>query len=207
MQGPTGAAVVHPNSTPITYALTERATHDHIPLITVGYGRTDASDGRVFPFVFNPPINYWSQNTAKLRFIGQRAGGMEQLKGRKIAHVYYDSEYGRETLPILDAQAAQYGFTVQHLAVKPPGLDQKATWLRIKVAQPDWVILRSLGIMTPTALKEAAQVDFPRDQIVGGWWACAEQDTVPAGEAAIGYICATFHATGSDFMLIQGILN
>src|SRR5262249_23768324 len=38
MQGPTGAAVVHPNSTPITYALTERATHDHIPLITVGYG-------------------------------------------------------------------------------------------------------------------------------------------------------------------------
>src|SRR5215510_2391387 len=24
-----------------------------------------------------------------------------------------------------DAQAAQYGFTVQHLAVKPPGLDQK----------------------------------------------------------------------------------
>ena len=27
-------------------------------------------------------------------------------------------------------QAAQYGFTVQHLADQPPGLDQKATWLR-----------------------------------------------------------------------------
>ena len=34
-KGPTGAAVVHPNSTPLTYALTERATHDQIPLLTV----------------------------------------------------------------------------------------------------------------------------------------------------------------------------
>ena len=79
----------------------------------------------------------------------------------KIAHVYLDNDYGRETIPILNHQAAQYGFAVQHLAVKPPGLDQKATWLRVKVSQPDWVILRSTGVMTPTALKEAAQVGFP----------------------------------------------
>src|SRR5207244_3494416 len=75
-KGLTGAAVFHPVSTPLTYALTERATHDEIPLLTVGYGRSDASAGRVFPYVFTPPINYWSQNTAKIRFIGQRVGGM-----------------------------------------------------------------------------------------------------------------------------------
>ena len=133
----------------------------------MGVGRADAADGRVFPYLFNPPTNYWSQNTAKIRFIGQRAGGMEQLKGRKIAHVYEDDAYGRETLPILDHQAIHYGFTVQHLAVKRPGLDQKATWLRVQVAQPDWVILRTVGVSTATALKEAAQVGFPRDRIVG----------------------------------------
>src|SRR5215831_18460475 len=207
-KGPTRAAAFQPFTTPITYALTERATHDQIPLITVGMGRSDASDGRVFPYVFNPPLNYWSQNTAKLRFIGQRAGGMEQLKGLKIAHVYADSDYGRETLPILDAQATQYGFVVQHLAVQPLGLNQKATWLRVKVAQPDWVILRSTsGVMTTTALKEAAHVGVPRDKIVGVWWACSEQDTVPAGEAARGYICANFHGTGTDFPLIQEVLT
>src|SRR5215813_11036199 len=48
-KGPTGAAAFQPFTTPITYALTERATHDQIPLITVGMGRSDASDGRVFP--------------------------------------------------------------------------------------------------------------------------------------------------------------
>jgi branched-chain amino acid transport system substrate-binding protein len=207
-KGPTGAAAFQPFSTPITNALMERATHDQIPLLTVGQGRSDASDGRVFPYVFNPPINFWSQNTAKVRFIGQRAGGMEQLKGLKIAHVYLDNDYGRETLPILDAQAAHYGFAVQHLAVQPPGLDQKATWLRVKVAQPDWVILRSTsGVMTTTALKEAAQIGIPRNKIVGVWWACSEQDTVPAGEAAIGYICANFHGTGTDFPLIQDVLT
>ena len=207
-KGPTGAAVVLPNSTPLTYALTERTAQDQIPLITMGAGRTDAADGRVFPYLFNPPISYWSQNTAKIRFIGQRAGGMDQLKGRKIAHVYIDNDYGRETLPILDQQAAQYGFTVQHLPVQPPGLDQKATWLRVKVAQPDWVILRSTGgVMTPTALKEAAQVGVPRDKMVGPHPTCTEQDMLPAGEAAMGFICASWYGTGIRFPLIQDILT
>jgi branched-chain amino acid transport system substrate-binding protein len=207
-KGPTGAAVVPLNSTPLTYAQTERATQDQIPLLTVGLGRSDAADGRVFPYIFNPPITYWSMNTAKIRFIGQRAGGMDQLKGRKIAHVYIDNDYGRETIPILDQQAAQYGFTVQHLAVPPPGLDQKATWLRVKVAQPDWVILRSTGgAMTPTALQEAAQAGVPRDKIVGSRVQCSEQGMVPAGEAAIGFICASFLGTGKHFPLIQEMLQ
>src|SRR5262252_8567066 len=40
-KGPTGAAAFHLPSTPITYALTERATQDRIPLITPGIGRSD----------------------------------------------------------------------------------------------------------------------------------------------------------------------
>jgi branched-chain amino acid transport system substrate-binding protein len=98
-KGPTGAAAFHPIGTPMSYALTERATHDQIPLLSVASGRSDAADGRVFPYLFNPPITWWSQNTAKIRFIGQRVGGMDKLKGLKTAHVYYDAAYGRETMP------------------------------------------------------------------------------------------------------------
>jgi branched-chain amino acid transport system substrate-binding protein len=206
-KGSTGAAAFILFATPLAYALTERATQDKIPLITAGTGRADAADGRVFSYVFNPPTNYWSQNTAKIRFIGQRAGGMDQLKGLKITHIYLDNDYGRETISLLDTQATQYGFAVQHLAVPFPGLDQKATWLRVKVAQPDWVILRGAGVMNPTALKEAAQVGFPRDKIVGNHGTCAEQDMMPAGEAARGFICATWYGMGTDFPLIQDILQ
>ena len=160
----------------------------------------------MFPYVFNPPSHYWSQNTTKIRFLGQRVGGMGQLKGRKIAHVYRDDVYGRETIPLLDIQATRYGFTVQHLPVQPPGLDQKATWLRVKVAQPDWVILRSGGMMTATALQEAAAVGFPRDKMVGASATCTEPEMVRAGEAAIGFICLTWHGgTGRHFPLLQDI--
>jgi branched-chain amino acid transport system substrate-binding protein len=205
-KGPTGAAAFSPANTPLLYSLIERATHDRIPLITLG-AVTEASDGRVFPYVFTATTTHWSQNTAKIRFLGQRVGGMEQLKGRKIVHVYHDSDLGRETMPILDAQAAHYGFAVQHLAVQPPGLDQKATWLRVKVAQPDWVILRSVGVMTSTALKEAAQVGVSRDEIVGSQQSCTEQEMVSAGEAALGFICAISHGTGTHFPLVQDILT
>src|SRR5262245_6303625 len=75
-KGPTGAAAMQVLGTPILNALIERATHDHIPLLSVGQGRSDAAEGRVFPYVFTPPVTYWSQNTAKLRFLGQRAGGL-----------------------------------------------------------------------------------------------------------------------------------
>jgi branched-chain amino acid transport system substrate-binding protein len=206
-KGPTGSAVMQVFATPLLYALTERARHDQIPLLSVGLGRSDAADGRVFPSVFTAPSTYWSQNTAKIRFIGQQVGGMAQLKGVKMVHVYHDSDFGRETLAILDTQAAHYGFTVQHLAVPPPGLDQKATWLRVKVAQPDWVILRSAGVMTRTALKEAAQVGFPRDKIVGAFSTCTEQEMLSAGETAMGFIGANWSGTGAHFPLIQEVLQ
>ena len=206
-QGPTGAVAFHA-ATPFIYALTERATQDQIPLINMSGGRTDASDGRVFPYVFNPPINPWSRNTAVIRFIGQQAGGLHQLKSQKIAYVYFDDEGGWEPLPMLDTQAAHYGFTVQRLAVKPPGLDQKATWLRVQVAHPDWVFLGFPGgVVLSTALQEAAQRGFPRDRIVGIAGACAEPELVRAGEAAIGLICQVWHGTGRHFPLVQDILT
>ena len=54
-------------------------------MVTIGYGRTDAADGRVFPWVFPMITTYWSQASAIVNFIGQKEGGMDKLKGKKIA--------------------------------------------------------------------------------------------------------------------------
>src|SRR5512139_515044 len=204
-KGPTGATVVHPLSTGITYSLIEKATADKIPLISLGYGRTDASDGRVFPFVFPLVTNYWSQNTAKIKFIGMKEGGMDKLKGKKIVNIYHDSAYGKETIPVLDAQAKKYGFTITHIAVPHPGNEQGAQWLQIRQIKPDWVILRGWGVMNPTALKAAAKVGFPRDRMVGVWWSGAEEDTIPAGDAAKGFIAAGFNVAGANFPVVQDV--
>ena len=79
------------------------------------------SDGRVFPYIFPLITNYWSQNTAKIKFIGQKEGGMDKLKGKKIVNLYHDSAYGKETIPVLDVQAKKYGFEVTHIAGAAPG--------------------------------------------------------------------------------------
>jgi branched-chain amino acid transport system substrate-binding protein len=205
--GPTGATLVHPLSTGITYSLIEKGTADKIPIVSVGYGRTDASDGRVFPYVFPLITNYWSQNTAKIKFMGQKAGGMDKLKGKKIVNLYHDSAYGKETIPVLDAQAKQYGFQVTHIAVPHPGNEQQAQWLQIRQIQPDWVILRGWGVMNPTALKAAQRAGYARDKIIGVWWAGAEEDTIPAGDAAKGFIAAAFNVSGTNYPVIQDILK
>ena len=212
-KGPTGATVIQPLSTGITYRLIERASADKNPIISMGYGRTDASDGRVFPWVFPLITNYWSQNTAKIKFIGEKEGGMDKLKGKKIANVYHESSYGRETIPILEKQAEIYGFEVKHYPVSPPGFEPlfdelAVVWLDVaRRYNPHWVILRGWGEMNPNALKEAARAGFPRDRIVGVWWSGAEEDVIPAGEAAIGFIAAGFHPSGTDFPVVQDIIK
>lgn len=207
-KGATGAPFFHPLSTDGTYRILERAQADRIPVITIGYGRTDASDGRVFPYVFPAMTNYWSQSTAKIKFIGQLAGGMEKLKGLRIANVHHDSTYGKETIPVLEVQAVKYGFEVRNFPIAHPGLDQKAVWLQIaRQFKPDYVILRGWGVMNPTALKEAARVGVPADRIVGVWWSGSEEDTRPAGKAAEGYYAAGFPSAGKDFGVVQQMIK
>src|SRR2546428_10412630 len=204
-KGPTGATVIHPLSTGITYSLIDKVAADKIPMISLGYGRTDASDGRVFPYVFPLITNYWSQNTAKIKFIGSKEGGMDKLKGKKIVNIYHDSAYGKETIPILETQAKMYGFTVTHIAVPHPGNEQQAQWLQIRQGKPDWAILRGWGGMNPTALKAAAKIGFPREHTIGVWWSGAEEDVIPAGEAAQGDIAAGVNAPRAEHVVIREI--
>jgi branched-chain amino acid transport system substrate-binding protein len=203
-----GAVLLHPLSTGITYALIPKGTKDHIVIFSSGYGRADASDGRVFPWVFTTPTNYWSQNSAKIKFIGKKMGGMDKLKGLKIANLHIDIPYGQETKPILDALAAKYGFTVRHFPVPWPGIDQKAQWMDIvRRYKADWVINRNWGVSCTVPLKEAARLRFPADHIVGVWWCGSEEDVLPAGPAAKGYYSANWHGVGKDFPLIQEIVD
>jgi branched-chain amino acid transport system substrate-binding protein len=202
------AVLVHPLSTGITYALIPRGTKESIVIYSMGYGRADASDGSVFPWVFTTPTNYWSQNSAKIKFIGEKMGGMDKLKGLKIANLHIDIPYGQETKPMLDALAKKFGFTVKHFPVPWPGIDQKAQWMDIvRRYKADWVINRNWGVSCTVPLKEAARLGFPSDRILGVWWCGSEEDVLPAGDAAKGYITANWHGVGKDFPLIQEIID
>jgi branched-chain amino acid transport system substrate-binding protein len=135
-------------------------------------------------------------------------GGMDKLKGLKIANLHIDIPYGQETKPILDAMAKKFGFTVRHFPVPWPGIDQKAQWLDIvRRYKADWVINRNWGVSCTVPLKEAARLRFPADHIVGVWWCGSEEDVLPAGPAAKGYYSANWHGVGKDFPMIQEIID
>ena len=140
-RGERGASVFNPLGTPLTYAVIDRLPADKMPLITLGYGRTDASDGRVFPYVFPLLVNYWSQSTAKIRYIAGLEGGHEHLKGLKIANVHHDSAYGKETGPVL-ARQARSTLASSITSRSCTGIDQKGLAQRAPV-QADYVILRA----------------------------------------------------------------
>ena len=203
--GATGATLVMPLSTGITYSLIERATADKIPLVSIGYGRADAADGRVFPYVFPLITTYWNQAAAMVRYIGEEEGGMEKLRDRKIALLYHDSAYGKEPIPVLTDLAKKYGYQLSTIPVPHPGNEQQSQWLQIRQLRPDWVILWGWGVMNPTALKNAARVGYPRGRVLGVWWSGAEEDVIPAGDAAKDFVAAGFNVAGTSYPVIAEI--
>jgi branched-chain amino acid transport system substrate-binding protein len=192
-----GATLVDPLSTGIAYGIVERVATDKIPMTMLGYGRSDAANGKVFPYVFPLVTSYWNQAAAMIKYLADKNGGYPKLKGKKIVYLYHDSAFGKEAMPVLDAQAQQYGFELVKIAVAPPGSEQQSQWLQIRQAKPDHVILWGWGVMNSVAIKTAQRNGFPREKILGVWWAGSEEDTIPSGEAAKGYTSMTFNTPGN----------
>jgi branched-chain amino acid transport system substrate-binding protein len=198
-KGATGAAYVLPLSTGITFALTEKAPVDKIPIISMGYGRSESRDGSVFEWNFPLLGTYWSAADIIMQHIALKEGGFDKLKGKKVVLVYHDSPYGKEPIALLEQRAKMHGFEFTPMPVTHPGVEQKATWLQIRQNRPDYVLLWGWGIMNSTSIKEAAAVGFPREKLFGVWWSGAEPDVRPAEGGAKGYSAAMLQHGAGQF--------
>jgi len=202
-----GALVYQPLSTGITYQLIPKASSDQIPVFSMGYGRTSAANGKVFDWIFNFPATYWDGATTIVQYIAEQEGGMDKLKGKKLALVYHNSAYGKEPIRTLEVMAEKYGYQLLLLPVDHPGQEQKATWLQVRKEKPDWVMMWGWGVMNQVAIKEAASIRYPMDHFIGIWWSGSENDVLPAGDAANGYLAAAVHAPGADFDVHKDIMK
>ena len=203
-----GATLFQPLSTGATFALTEKAPVDKIPLITAGYGRSESQDGGVFKWNFPLLGTYWVAADVLLQHVVKKEGGWDKIKGKKIALVYHDSPYGKEPIPLLQERAKLHGFELQLLPVTAPGVEQKATWLQVRQSRPDYVFLWGWGVMNSTALKEAQATGYPREKMYGVWWAGAEPDVKDVGDGAKGYSAVTMqHGAEPQSKVAQDILK
>jgi branched-chain amino acid transport system substrate-binding protein len=202
-----GASLVEPLSTGITFALTEKAPGDKIPVVTTGYGRADSADGAVFKWNFPLLGTYWTAADTLVQYVGMKEGGLAKLRGKKITLAFADHPYGKEPIPYLQEASKMHGFELQLLPITMPGVEQKSVWLQIRQSRPDYVFLWGWGVMNSTALKEAVATGFPREKMYGVWWSGAEPDVKDVGEGAKGYNALTLqHGAEPNAKVIKDIL-
>ncbi len=200
--------VMNPYSTGITLPLIPKAAIDKIPILSMAYGLSASADGNTFPWIFNPPATYWDGASMFIRYAGGKEGGLERLKGKKIGLVYLDAPYGKEPIPLLEALAKDYGFELKLYPVPAAEMqNQSSQWLNIRRDRPDWIYLQGFGAMNPTAVKEAAKINYPMDHLIGNWWAGNDDDARPAGDGAKGYLSLDFNQVGTNYKVIQDILK
>jgi branched-chain amino acid transport system substrate-binding protein len=198
-----GALIYQPLSTGITYQIIPKAMADGIPIHTMGYGRTSAADGSVFPWVFNYPANYWDAASVMVNYLLDENDG--SLEGKTLALLYHNSAYGKEPIRTLESLAEMHGFELTQMAVDHPGQEQKSQWLQIRRERPDYVLMWGWGVMNQVAVQEAANIGFPMENFIGNWWAGAEHDVMPAGDAANGYKSLNMNRVSKDLPVLAEI--
>jgi len=198
--------ITNPYSTGITLQLIPKASVDKIPMLSMAYGLSAAAVGDVFPWIFNPPDTYWDGASVFLKHVAEKEGGFEKLKGKKIGLVHLDAPFGKEPIELLEKLSKEYGFDLKLYPVAAAEMqNQSALWLGVRRDRPDWIYLQGWGAMNPTAIKEAAKINFPMEKLVGVWWAGGDDDARAGGDQAKGYKAIAVNASGADFPVIRDI--
>ena len=201
-----GAVLMTLYGTPMTVALNQRLEEDKIPTTSPGFGISAAADGTRYPYLFPIAATYWSQGAAAVQFVKDKLGG--NLKGKKIAYIFYDNPAGHEPLPIIEELQKREGFDMRTFAVPPPGVEVGAQVLDITQRyRPDFVIAHLFGRSPSAAIKAFKGAGYPLSKVVGLVWASSEADIQAAGGFGVaeGYHAMQFAGAGDDYPIRQKI--
>ena len=201
-----GAVLEGLYGTPQTAALTKKLEEDKMLGTSPGFGTAAASDGKKYPYVFPIAASYWSQAASAVAFAKTQLGG--NLKGKKIAYLFYDNPAGKEPLAILEDIAKAEGFEMRTFAVPAPGIEMGAQILDITGRfKPDFVIAHLFGRAPSVSIKELKGKGYPMSKVISLVWGSAESDIKAAGGWAVaeGYHTMQFAGVGSDFQVIKDI--
>jgi branched-chain amino acid transport system substrate-binding protein len=201
-----GAVMMTLYGTPHTVALNQRLEQDHMPTTSPGFGISASADGTRFPYLFPIAATYWSQGAAAVKFAKDMLGG--DLKGKKIAYIYYDNPAGKEPISIIETLQKTEGFDMRSFAVPPPGVELGAQIIDVTQRyHPDFIIAHLFGRSPSVLIKGLKGAGYPLKNVLGLVWASAEADILAAGGWAVaeGYNTMQFAGAGDDYPVRQEI--
>src|SRR5229473_1281973 len=201
-----GAVSIMAYGTPQVQALNQKFAEDKIPGTSPGFGIAASADGKRFPYLFPVAATYWSQGAAAVKFVKDKLGG--DLKGKKIAYIFYDNPAGREPIPVIEDLQKVEGFELRTFAAPPPGVEMGAQMLDITQRyHPDFVISHLFGSAPGLSIKEFKRNGFPLSKVLALVWASGEHDIAGAGgwPVAEGYYTMSFAGVGDEYPVRQEI--
>src|SRR6266550_5887909 len=201
-----GASSIMVYGTPQVQALNQKLSEDKIPGTSPGFGIAASADGKRYTYLFPVAATYWSQGAGAVKFVKDKLGG--DLKGKKIAYLFFDNPAGREPIPIIEDLQKIEGFELRTFAVPPPGVEMGAQMLDITQRfRPDFVISHLFGSAPGLSIKAFKSNGFPLSKVLGLVWASGEQDIAGAGgwPVAEGYYTMSFAGVGDDYPVRQEI--
>jgi branched-chain amino acid transport system substrate-binding protein len=201
-----GAVIDSVYGTPQIAALNKKLEEDKILGTSPGFGTAAAADGKKYPYTFPIAASYWSQGAAAVKFVKDKLGG--NLKGKKIAYLYFDNPAGKEPIAVIEDLAATEGFELRTFAVPSPGIEMAAQVLDITSRfKPDFIIAHLFGRAPSVSIKELKGKGYPLSKVVSLVWGAAEADIQAAGGFAVaeGYSCMQFAGVGHDYPVIKEI--
>jgi branched-chain amino acid transport system substrate-binding protein len=201
-----GATSILVYGSPQVQALNKKLEEDKIPGTSPGFGIAASADGKRYPYLFPVAATYWSQGAAAVQFVKDKLGG--NLKGKKIAYLFYDNPAGREPIPVIEDLQKAEGFELRTFAVPPPGVEMGAQVLDISQRyKPDFVISHLFGSGPGVSIKELKRQGYPLSKVVGLVWASGEHDIIGGGgwKVAEGYNTMSFAGVGDDYPVRQEI--
>ena len=92
----------------------------------MAYGLSASADGKDVPVDLQSAGHLLGRPVAFIRYIGDKEGGLDKLKGKTIGFIHLDARYGREPIPLLQALAKDYGFELKQYPVPAPQMQNQS---------------------------------------------------------------------------------
>ena len=198
-----GAILIDTVSSPVSRAILPRVLEDGIVMTQSMVGRSDAVDGKVFPWVFPIGATYWGMSAAAVNHAKTLAGG--DLSGRKIAFLYVDYPFGQEPIPMMETLAAEEGFELELYPYPLPGNDQSSAFSRIRRSNPDYLVHWGAAGMQVVMAREALRNGIPMDKIITTPWINGVDIGNIGAKDAAGIMRVSTFAVGADVPLVDRI--
>ncbi len=143
------------SGTSATLALNNLLEQENIPLVGM-HCQAEAAAVPTKKYIFQMFTTYVDQARIAVDYIVERDG-----KETKIAIFYQDDEFGFDGLRGFRAQMKKQGMkAVAEVSYKRGAIDLSSQALKLKYAEPDWVIVHSLWSAGSNLLKEAHKMNW-----------------------------------------------